>query len=262
MNNNNKIYIVLFLLLLAGVAKVADTLSFFYFNPDSAQSNLSQLKTDMDASLSGSQQAISFQAFSRHENLLEQVKAGKPSLLYVPFWYIQRYGKELGIKPLLYSSRLDKTTYQKKLITNISSNKSIAELENSTMAMTTMGPDSRTILDSIIFSKHKLDSNKLSIIEVPKDADAIFAVALGQVDSALVSESNLTHLKQRNPRLTAAVRVIGSTNSISLPILCYVEGTLNEKELESLRAFVLKNGKTNNKKITDILNIDAWSPGA
>jgi len=214
----------------------------------------------MDSVLTQNRQAFSFQPFSRLEDFDKQLRAERPSLLYVPYWYLERYGKEIGLRPLLQSIRLDKSTYQKQLITNIRSNKKIKELENGSLAMTTMGPESRSMLNTLIFSEHKMDVDKLSIVEVPKDADAVFAVALGQVDSALVSETNLQRLKQRNPRLTASVRIIADSKPITLPVLCYLEGAFSEEELEALRKQLQDSTTQKGKSIYKILNIDTWRP--
>jgi len=260
LNNKKKYTLLICLLLLVSAAKVAEHLSFFYFNPDSHQSNLSQLKSDMDSALIHNQQKFSFQPFARLDDFNKQLRSQRPSLLYIPHWYLDRFGKELGLRPLLHSLRENKTTYRKQLITNIRSNKKIHELENGSLAMTTMGPDSRSILNSVIFSQHKIRAEKLSIVEVPKDADAVFAVALGQVDSALVSETSLQLLKLRNPRLTASVHVIADTKPITLPVLCYLEGTFTEKELDTLRKQLSKPSPQKGKSIFNILNIDTWRP--
>jgi len=255
---NNKIIFVIGLLLLMGLAIAGSRFSLFYYNPDSAQSNLGQLKTDVDMLFTHNKNDVTFQAFSHFSDFDKQLRANRPILAYVPHWYLQQYGEELGLSPLLHSVRDDKTTYNKLLITNISSSKKAGGLKDASMAMTTLGPESRSILNKVLFTEHNVNADTLSIVEVPKDTDAVFAVALGQVDSALVSEASLRRLEKRNPRLTAAVKIVAETKPLALPILCYFDGTLDDAALAELRKQFLNSTPFKSKSIFSIFNIDTW----
>jgi len=256
---NKKIYFLISLVLVTGVAQVAERIQFYYFNPDSIKSNLRQLKSNMDSVLQKNNIPAAFQPFAKFSDFNDNIRTQRPSLLYVPYWYFERYGKELKLRPLLTSLQDKKTNYQKKLITNINSKKSIGHLDHSSLAMTTMGPDSKSMLNNIVFSDNSINTKKFSIIEVPKDIDAIFAVALGQVDSALVSSINLQLLEKRNPRLTKSIRVIANTKPMTLPILCYLEGTLTEEKIKELRV-QLKNTDNLEQSVAQVLGVDAWGP--
>jgi len=261
-NYNNKLYLLLFLVFATGIAHVAERVKFYYFNPDSTQSNLRQLKSHMDTALQKNDIQASFQPFARFTDLDDQIRKDRPALLYVPHWYFEQFGKELGLRPLLRSWRDNKSVYQKRLITNIQTKKSFNKQINTTLAMTTMGPGSHAVLDRLRFFDSDNKIGNFNIIEVPKDADAVFAVALGQVDSALVSSSSLQLLEKRNPRLISSVQVIAETLPINLPILCYVEGTITEKKLETLRQQLLNDALKKDKNIPSILDIDTWGSGS
>lgn len=214
----------------------------------------------MDAALHENEIPASFQPFAHFSDIDKQIRKNQPTLLYVPYWYFERFGAELGLRLLLKSSRENKPDYQKKLITHIRFNSNNKQSALTTLAMTTMGPDSGAIMKQLTYlDKHSKLSN-YSIIEVPKDADAVFAVALGQVDSALVSSSILDLLQKRNPRLISSIQVIAETPPITLPVLCYLKGTITDNQLDKLRQQFLQDANTDGKNIPEILGIDAWRP--
>lgn len=256
--NNNKIFFFLILAVVTSIAHVAERFHFYYFNPDSTQSNLRQLKSNMDIALQKNDIQASFQPFTRFTDFDQQIRKNRPALLYVPHWYFKRYGDELGLRPLLYSWRNGKSSYQKRLITHIRSKKKLDALSDTTLAMTPMGSDGRAVLDKLVYSSRNKKAKNFSIIEVPRDADAVFAVALGQVDSALVSGSILKLLEKRNPKLTSSIRVIAETQPITLPILCYLEGSITDEKLELLRQQLQQNTQYKDRNIPIILGIDTW----
>lgn len=254
-------YGIAFLVLSAGIAHVAEQLQFYYFNPDSIQSNLRQLKSHMDTVLQKNEIQASFQPFAHLSDLDNQIRKNQPTLLYVPYWYFERYGNELGLQPLLTSWRNDKPDYQKKLITNILPRQNFGHQISKTLAMTTMGPDNTSILNRLTYYNDTNKTGQYNIIEVPKDADAVFAVALGQVDSALVSSSILQLLEKRNPKLISSIQIIAETQPINLPVLCYLKGTIKDKQLEMLRQQFQKDASMEGRNIPKILGIDTWRLG-
>ena len=237
---------------------------FYYYNPDSPQNNLSIVKSAFDSaltSISGSlDQQITFQPFSRLSDFDAQVRKKQPAIIYIPNWYLKSFGNELNIRPFLYSIRQGKSSYRKQLIINRKNPGNIIQLQHKTMAMTTMGPQSQNILNRIIFTQHRLTASNLSIVDVPKDTDAIFAVALGQVDSALVASFNLSKLQQINPRLTAAVYTAAESKPILLPVLCYIKGTISQGDLQLIKQQFMHAAQPEQKSLLEILHIDAWRP--
>lgn len=240
-------------LLVVGPSNAAESFAFYYFNPDSPQRNLGQLQHDVVAFFTSREMDVAFQPFGRLLDFDREMHQKPPALVLVPDWYWQRYSRELKLRPVLRALHQGKPSYKKQLIANVRAPTTLKHTQQQTLAMTTLGPDGTTLLNQILFAKRDMSPEKLSIVEVPKDADAVFAVALGQVDMALVSDANMQQLAQINPRLTDAVRAIDETLPIALPVLCVVDGNMPDETLRRVEDF-LSSGKEG----AVVLHIDAW----
>ncbi|MFC1524740.1 PhnD/SsuA/transferrin family substrate-binding protein [Thermodesulfobacteriota bacterium] len=232
---------------------------FFYFNPDSSQGNMGHLKREMDEFLSHSPLKISFQPFVHLVDLERKLDEKKPAFVFVPNWYLAGRGSQLGMKPLLLPARQGKQSYSKVLLVGKDSGIDLNRIENRSMAMTSMGIDVQPFLDTILFSRHGVQTENLNIVMVPKDSDALFALVLGQVDAALVTMENLEQLEALNPRLVSGVKKIAETDPISLPVLGYVEGGASVEDLRKfVDYFMQENNDAKKKPIMEMLKIDAW----
>jgi len=251
--------IFLALLCLPQLTGSAALANFFYFNPDSSHSNLSGLKQLMDTFLSSEGFSLSFQPFTRFRDFDRQVKESKPSFLFLPEWYLRQDGNDQRFKPFMVPVHGGETTYRKALLVAANSTLTADKLAGPTIAMTPVGPAGMAMLNEVIFKENGLDGNQLNFITTSKDSDALFALALGQVQAALISEENLKHIAALNPRILKNVKTLAVSKPIPLPVLCYAEGNVKPAEVEKLRKSLL-NGKQDKKtaQIMELLNIDAW----
>ena len=231
----------------------------YYFNPDSPQSNLSRLKRDMDDFFSKAKFSITFQPFTHLVDFEQQFKGVPPAFIFVPHWYINKYGAKLKLQPLLVPVRKGETSYRKILLETKHPNKDLNKSVSITLAMTSMGPDGDSQLKNILFSPHGVPADKINPIIVPKDFDALFALALGQVDMALVVKSNLDQIASLNPNILRSVLPLMESEPIPMPVLCYVEGVATSDHIEKIKALFLSGkAKKNRSTIMEILQINEW----
>lgn len=233
--------------------------AFYYFNPDSSQSNLSRLKRDMDDFFSKAGFQINFQPFTHLIDLENQVKKKPPAFLFVPKWYLNKYGTRLQLRHMLTASRKGKTSYNKILVGNKQTDLMLKNTPYLTVAMTSMGPNGDTILYNTISTSNKNVADKINPIIVTKDSDALFALALGQVDMAFVVKENLNLIANINPNILQSVRPLLESEPIPMPVLCFMEGVASDSDVKKLKTLFLK-GK-NRKKFFDImemLQINDW----
>ncbi len=252
--------LVLFsLLCLPHLTGSAASAHFFYFNPDSAHSNLSGLKQIMDTFLTAEGFTFSFQPFTRFRDFDRQVKEGHPSFLFLPAWYLKQDGNDKKFKPFMVPVHEGATTYRKVLLVAADSDLTADKLANATIAMTPVGAAGLTMLNEVIFKGNGLDSNTLNFITTAKDSDALFALVLGQVKAALISEDNLKRVGVINPNILKTVKTLAVSLPIPLPVLCYAEGVVKADDLDKLRKSLLagKDDK-NTAQIMELLDIDAW----
>lgn len=237
----------------------AATAQFFYFNPDSPHSNLTGLKQIVDTFLTAQHFSFAFQPFTRFRDFDRQVKEARPSLLFLPQWYLQQDGNDKKFKPFMIPIHEGAATYRKLLLVAADSALSAEALTNATIAMTPVGPAGLSMLNEAIFKDHGLDSNKLNFITTAKDSDALFALALGQVKAALISENNLKQIGDINPNILKTVKTLAVSNPIPLPVLCYAEGQVASADLDKLRKSLLAGKEDKNTaQLMELLHIDAW----
>jgi hypothetical protein len=233
--------------------------SFYYFNPDSSQSNLARLKQEMEHFLTRNGLSIYFQPFAKYHDFHRELTENMPAFAFLPEWYFQQNKKSSQLRPLLQPVRNGQTTYRKVLLTSQDATLTLQNLHNKTLAMTTMGQEGSDLLDTLIFNKYKLKSNALNIISTPKDSDALFALAVHQVDAALVSENNLQKIGEINPRILQIVRSLGKSQPIPLPILCAGKKDVLQETITTLKKIFLEARRSNDsKKIMEMLQVDAW----
>lgn len=261
--------ILLCLVLLAFIAPAAmviaiesqQTYQFFFYHPDSVQNNLSYLKSSMDSFFADTGIAVQFQPFAHLADFDSSIRTQKPAFQWVPEWYVEKYGEKLGLRPFLVTIHNGKSTYRKVLACNKRKRLDIADLSGRTLAMTSMGPDKEKILDRILFAPNNASSDRLSIVEVPKDSDALLALVLGQVDFALVSEDNLQELSRLSAAVKRNVVQLKKTKPISMPYMCYLEGAVNKEEVLKIKELFLRPDlKKSRMGVKEALQIDAWQP--
>lgn len=229
---------------------------FYYFNPDSPQSNMSRLKLEMDKFLKQSDFVLSFTPFARFSDFDRLNRLVPPNFILLPHWYLEENSAEMKFVPLLVPTRNNSTSYRKLLLTPKKSTVTLENLSKRTLATTFTGKDANARLNKLLFSQHNLSVDNMNIVVTPKDSDALFALALGQVEMALVSEENLNNISKVNPVITQSVRALTESGPISLPILCYREGVVSKRKVAEIKSLFLKSERT--ATIMEILQFDGW----
>jgi hypothetical protein len=231
----------------------------FYFYPDSPQSNLSRLKRNMDDLLFSAGLPISFQPFTHLVDLENQLNKRPPAFIFIPQWYFEKYGAALHLRPFLVPVRKGNASYRKILVALKNSSLTRIQMSHTTMAMTSMGPDGDTALDSILFPHHGVKAHDINAIIVPKDADALFALALGQVDMALVVKENMDLIAKINPNILQSIHPLLESKPIPMPLLCYTEGVAAPSTVRELKNLFLDGrAREGYTIIMEMLQINGW----
>jgi hypothetical protein len=238
----------------------ASSSSFYYFNPDSTQSNLTRLKEAMDAALASGGLTYAFQPFVRLRDFEDKLMNDPPGFLFLPEWYLRQDGNlKKRFKPFLVPLRQGTSTYRKVLLVAADSDLTMEKLPGVTIAMTPVGQAGLATLNEAIFNAHGLSGDKLTFVTTAKDSDALFALALRQVKAALVSMDNLTYIGRINPQIPKTVKTLAVSQPVPLPVLCYAQGIVPAEEVEKVKSLLL-TGRENEKvaQIMEMLQIDAW----
>lgn len=232
---------------------------FYYYNPDSPQSNLGRLKQEFDAFLSENNFSYSFQPFTHFADFYRLSSENHPSFILVPDWYYRQYGKAMGLRPLLVPVRHGNTSYKKILLISAVSSEAINDYDIIPFAMTTMGPDVPISVIKGLLADELVSIQQLNIINVPKDLDAILALVLGQVKMALVAQDNLQTISDTNPRIIKRVKKLDKTVTVPMPVICYEENQVDKEDVERFISAFMKMAKEHPRnKIMEMLQIDDW----
>ncbi|MBI5559527.1 MAG: PhnD/SsuA/transferrin family substrate-binding protein [Deltaproteobacteria bacterium] len=254
------LYLVLFLVLLRPVpCSASEPVDFYFYFPDSSQVNLSHLKREMDRFLSQAGLSARFQPFAHKIDFDNTLKSSRPALVFLPEWYYRCHGRELGLIPLLTPLRQGRPDYTKLLLVRKNAPWRLADFSGRTVAMTTMGSDSGETMNRPLFNGKKVDLLKNHIVNISKDADAFFAVALGHVDAALVGRDTLSTVGKLDTKLVEMLEPLIESNPIPMPLLCMVAGRLDPANIELVKKiFMAQNGGSPSPAIMEMLHIDGW----
>ena len=123
---------------------------FYYFDPDSLQSNLTRLKHEMEHFLEKNDFYINFRIFAGYQDFHRELAINTPEFVFLPEWYFRKNKKHLGLIPLLQPVRNGQTTYRKILLTSQDSTLTLKKLHNKTLAMSMREGDMAKLLDTLI----------------------------------------------------------------------------------------------------------------
>ncbi|MEL6546338.1 MAG: PhnD/SsuA/transferrin family substrate-binding protein [Myxococcota bacterium] len=161
--------------------------------------------------------------------------------------------REYKLSPLFVASRSGKTSYQQRFYAGPK-----AEQELTTVAMVVPTEELESARAALRGIAGKQLAKRWRIIRVPKDIDALLAVAFGQVDACVASETGVQVLTQINPGAIQALKELGRLEPTPLPSLCAREGLSREK-IAAVRQAVegLTNSKPGRQAMAQ-LGFDGW----
>ncbi len=237
-------------------------IDFFYFFPDSVQSNFSLLKQKVDSFLNKEEFGGQFQAFTHEVDFERLVRERKPGMVLVPVWYYDRHGESLALKPLLTSLRQGQANYTKVLLIRKKAALSGRRLDDKTVAVTNMGPNTGQQLNHYFRKSEGVDFSRSNIIITPKDADAFYALLLGQVDAAVVGRKTIQAVIRTNPHLEKLVLELAASEPIPMPMICVTAGVMDAQRVDQLKQLLLRSGEQSPlPSFMQMLHISGWKNG-
>jgi hypothetical protein len=236
-----------------------ESLDLFYFNPDSVQFNFSLLKKEVDQFFQSSNFEIRFQAFSQQADFERLITERRPALVLVPAWYYAQHGKTLALTPLLTPLNNGQPSYSKVLLVRSTTLIKTIDIAGKTVASTTMGPKTSEQLGHFFSNGQPVDFSTSHLITTPKDADALFALVLGQVDLAVVGKETIREVGGNNQKILAAVKEIIPSKPMPMPLLCITGTTMKQDEIERLRRTLVEGGNRSPRpSFMTMLQFDGW----
>jgi len=237
----------------------AQKTDFYFYYPDSILTNLSRLIYNMDIFLRKGSDPVQFQPFHHKVDFDRMIKSTQPALVLLPEWYYSAYKNELNLTPVLTPTRDGRAYYTKVLLVRKKSPYTLQQLSGRAIAMTPMGPQAVEHLNQELFAGHDIDFSTCRILNVGKDADALFALALGQVDAAIVSRDTIKTVSMMNKQITDIIKPVLHSHPIPMPLLCVMNGQGNEDNVKRITQYLLVQGRHSAlPKLMEILQLDGW----
>jgi len=226
----------------------------FFFSPDFSPGNLSVLTQAVDAYLREAGTDTDFQAFVRFEDFLREVSTQQPDFVVVPHWAATRACMGFELVPLARPVRGGESFGRKALIARPNV-RGLAQLRNASIAATLPpgGTPAGSGLDRI-----RREQPGVRIIQVPKEIDALLAVAFGQVDAAYVSTRQFDMFASVNPKLGGGLKEIGYAENMPFPLI-YATANADTTEIAQLqKAITGVSTSGTGKRLVGLLGYDGW----
>jgi ABC-type amino acid transport substrate-binding protein len=247
--------LALSLLLLAyPVSAAAEPVRLFYFSPDFSPGNLSVLTQAAEAYFRESKADTRFQAFVRYEDFAREVAAQKPEFVVVPDWANTTGCLGIELRALAKPVRGGESHGRKALVVRPTV-RTFDDIAGGSIAATV--PPGGSAPDSGL-ERIRREHPNVKIIPVPKEIDALLAVAFGQVDAAYVSTGQFGLLAGVSPKLGTDLKELGYAESTPFPMI-YATAYASDAEIASVESAVATVATTGSgKRLIGLLGYDGW----
>jgi ABC-type amino acid transport substrate-binding protein len=241
-------------LFLAAPVRAQPGASLFFYSPDFSPGNLSVLKQAAEAYLAESGMPVRFQAFVRFEDFRRELATQQPEFVVVPHWAGGAECIGPGTRAIAAPVRSGETFGRKALVTSRTV-KRVSELASGSIA-TTVPPGGVAVGSEL--DRLRREHPTLHVIAVPKDIDALLAVAFGQVSAAYVSIRQLGIFAAANPKLGGELKEIGYAESMPFPMV-YATASAKAEQIEKLRSAAMNVAASGTgKRLVGLLGYDGW----
>jgi len=233
----------------AASAQVGKTTIYFY-SSETSINNFKSLKMEFDRYLSRLG-PYEFQPFSERESFEKYVKDKNQCILLLSSWHYSKINKEYALTATLAGTR-NGQKYQKRVL--VTKDKSV---KTGRIASASSIEHTSSYLRSMLKGKETID--KIKILTVPKDIDALMSVGFGMSRMALTSGSALDELKKVNPTLHQKMKILAEGEESLLLIVAVPKGFSKEAE-KIVAVFQNMAADPDGKEKLMMLGLDGWQP--
>jgi len=232
--------------------------TMFFYNPDANLKDISLLKARVSNYLKKMNADVDFQPFVKFEVMEQQIEAKRPSFLVISSWYYPVLAQKYPLRLLLIPQKNGQRSYKKVLVT-LEDIQELKDLSGKTLATTPLGENTSELLTANFFRNALVDMERIKVITVPKDLDALLAVSYKRVSSAIVVPENINVLKAVNPAVEK-IKIIYTSPEILHPPLVALKDYATAEEIEKVKSiFLAMSENPEGKDVLNLLNYDRWT---
>lgn len=237
------------------LAEVNNIISFY--NPETDISSFTSLKVSYDTYLS-KRTVYRLQPFkdrTTFENLNENKQA---PVMLISSWHYHLLDEKLKerIRPALIATQ-DGATTARKILTTKKTIKSLEDLRGAVIASAADREYTRELMFDLFhdFPPDLVDS--IEVLSVPKEIDALMAVAYGVADGAITFERTLQKLGRINANQQSLLQVQAHSKEIMLPLL-FVPVTQTAAESKLVQVLKDMPSSQEGRQQLRMIGFDGW----
>ena len=228
----------------------ADKTTIYFYSSETSINNFKSLKMEFDQYLS-KLGPYEFQPFSERGSFEKYVKDKKQCILLLSSWHYSKLNKEYALTATLAGTRNGQKYQKRVLVTKDESVKTGRVASASSIEHTS------SYLRSMLKGKAIID--KIQVLTVPKDIDALMSVGFDMSKLALTSGSALDELKRINPTLHQKMKILAEGEE-SLSLIVAVPKGFSEAAEKIVTVFKNMATDPDGKEKLMMLGLDGWQP--
>ncbi|MDY6863407.1 MAG: hypothetical protein SV062_10535 [Thermodesulfobacteriota bacterium] len=231
----------------------ADKITIYFYSSETNINNFKSLKMEFDIYLAKFGH-YELQPFSDREAFEEHIRDKKKCLLLLSSWHYSSIYKRYCLNPVLVGMRNGKK-YQKRILVTRDKSANLEIGEVGQIASASSVQHTFSVLNGMLKGKNAAD--KVRILTVPKDIDALMSVGFGISKSALTTRNSLNKLELVNPILYKKMEILAEGKQALLLILAVPKNFTKDAEK---MVDIIKNMSANpdGKRKIQMLGLDGW----
>ncbi len=226
----------------------------YHHDPDHSSRNPGRFQAVLNAALRSIDPELAFKSFRRQLDLEEEIARVRPAYLIVGSAWLQSNRKRLDLRKILVPSLRGQSTFTRVLVTRT---KTVDSKQLSGLSVAANSLENKSSFRHS-FGGLGLKPGQLRVVRVTKDVDALMALALDQVDLALVRPESIQRIGRVNPNVSKGLRTLMTSPPISLAPLVSFGAQPAEQSQRLRRGLETLSTTPLGRRALRMLGVDAW----
>ena len=230
-----------------------DRIVIYFYSSETNINNFKSLKMGFDKYLAR-YGPYEFQPFKDRETFEKYIRDKEKCLLLLSSWHFKNIYKEYCLTFALTGLRNGKK-YQQRILVSLDTALSIDSLTGINIASASSIEHTKSVLAGIF--KQRDITVTASILQVPKDIDALWSVGNGTSKAALVTRNAFEELVNINPSMHRKMKILAEGRE-SLSLIVAVPESFVELAVQPINVIRSMPMNPDGKKKMGMLGLDGW----
>jgi hypothetical protein len=236
-----------------GLCVAPDKVIIYFYSSETNMNNFKSLKMGFDKYLS-EYGPYEFQPFKDRETFEKHIKDKDKCLLLLSSWHFKNIAREYYLTFALTGLR-DGKKYQQHILVALDKVSSIDSLMGARIASSSSVEHTKSVVSGMF--KQKDAAEKVSILAVPKDIDALMSVGFRTSKAALVTRNTFEELENINPSMHGKMKILAEGRE-SLLLIVAVPKDFSEHAVQPVNVIKSMPMNPDGMKKMQMLGLDGW----